>query len=72
MEFQTIRRSDQLGGIGSKRRLFHLTTTTSELTHRWVKFTQLYSKSQYYAVNMLPSVAIMLLTCDRIQNVVCD
>ena len=33
-EFQTIRRSDQLGGIGSKRRLFHLTTTTSELTHR--------------------------------------
>ncbi|EGW71004.1 hypothetical protein EC253486_2847 [Escherichia coli 2534-86] len=37
-----------------------------------VKFTQLYSKSQYYAVNLLPSVAIMLLTCDRIQNVVCD
>ncbi|AWJ39405.1 hypothetical protein HH845_005402 [Escherichia coli] len=51
---------------------FYLNTTTSELTHRWVKFTQLYSISQYHAVNMLPSVAIMLLTCDRVQNVVCD
>ncbi|CAN0526586.1 unnamed protein product, partial [Scytosiphon promiscuus] len=38
----------------------------------WIKFTQFYSISQYHAVNMLPSVAIMLLTCDRIQNVVCD
>ncbi|EEV5867090.1 hypothetical protein FCG42_019055 [Escherichia coli] len=45
---------------------------TSAFIHRWVKFTQIYSKSQYYAVNMLPSVAIMLLTCDSIQNVVCD
>ncbi|TGF81501.1 hypothetical protein DAH36_15360 [Escherichia coli] len=45
---------------------------TSAFIHRWAKFTQLYSKSQYHAVNMLPSVAIMLLTCDRIQNIVCD
>ncbi|EDP1232853.1 hypothetical protein F4S22_06800 [Salmonella enterica subsp. enterica serovar Reading] len=45
---------------------------TSAFIHRWVKFTQLYSKSQYHAVKMLPSVAIMPLTCDRIQNIVCD
>ena len=67
-----MRRRYQLGGSVVRAASFYLTTTTSELTHRWVKFTQLYSKSQYYAVNMLPSVAIMLLTCDRIQNAVCD
>ncbi|EAW1923407.1 hypothetical protein EIT37_23290 [Salmonella enterica subsp. enterica serovar Agama] len=72
MEFQTIRRSYQLGGIGSKRRLFSSHYHNERINHPWVKFTQVYSKSQYHAVNMLPSVAIMLLTCDRIQNVVCD